>query len=509
MAALAVYIDKKVRKQTYDFNNGIISDKGKLKNIKDLFIRKKNPFEGHKTVRPQSPLLLKSKDLIFKRQKSTNYKELITRSEVRTKEDHQSNFNNIISGYIHKRGDDIIDDSDECDHNNHYENEENNKFHNNNGNVDKNETKNDYDNHRDGDNNKKIIDNDDNNNEVNNNKNYEVNNNKKSITILDDDNNNEVNDNKNYEVNNNNISITILDDDNNNEVNNNKNYEVTTTTNNNKLITILDDDDVIEYIKPSNKILIESRRAPIPDEELRKVREFFNLTKYSHEILTDKFNIDMTEEKLSSLRPYTWLNDEVINFYMCMLQERDEKLCNKSNGDRLSSHFFNSLFMAKLLTNTNEQKFTGKYDYSQVKRWTKNVNVFLKNKIFIPLNYNQNHWMMIVVYIREREIHHYDSCGGSGIDKYLKHILRWLKDESNEKYANQYVINNKDWKLIDREANVPKQNNGCDCGMFAVLCADFLSDDLPLDDSYHQSEIIGYREKHCAAILRGYLPYPD
>ena len=65
-------------------------------------------------------------------------------------------------------------------------------------------------------------------------------------------------------------------------------------------------------------------------------------------LLTTKFNIPITLEKLRCLAAPRWLNDEVINFYMCMLQERDINLCEQ-NSQRLKSHYFNTFFMDKLL----------------------------------------------------------------------------------------------------------------------------------------------------------------
>ena len=38
---------------------------------------------------------------------------------------------------------------------------------------------------------------------------------------------------------------------------------------------------------------------------------------------------------------------------------------------------------------------------------------------------------------------------------------------------------------------MPQQCNGVDCGVFTTMCADFISDDLPLN--YHQSEMSHYR----------------
>ena len=127
----------------------------------------------------------------------------------------------------------------------------------------------------------------------------------------------------------------------------------------------------------------------------------------NQELLIEKYAIDMTRAKMLCLRPRTWLNDEVINFYMNMLMERDQRRSDQSAGKVRSSHFFSSFFMVKLLQN-------GKYTYANVKRWSKKFDVFSKDKIFIPININNSHWTLLVVYIQKKEIHYYDSFSGSG-----------------------------------------------------------------------------------------------
>ena len=59
---------------------------------------------------------------------------------------------------------------------------------------------------------------------------------------------------------------------------------------------------------------------------------------------------------------------------MCMLKERDTELCNKSAG-RLPSHFFNSFFMEKMMISS------GGYEYSNIRRWTKKVDIFSLDKV--------------------------------------------------------------------------------------------------------------------------------
>ena len=40
-----------------------------------------------------------------------------------------------------------------------------------------------------------------------------------------------------------------------------------------------------------------------------------------------RFNIPVTRGNMKRLNPRNWLNDEVINFTMKLLQERDGKIC--------------------------------------------------------------------------------------------------------------------------------------------------------------------------------------
>ncbi|RYY81263.1 hypothetical protein EON63_15820 [archaeon] len=52
----------------------------------------------------------------------------------------------------------------------------------------------------------------------------------------------------------------------------------------------------------------------------------------------------------------------------------------------------------------------------------------------------------------------------------------------------------------------PQQENGFDCGVFTIMAADFLSDDLPLE--YDQNEMEERRYRIAQYILKGSLPYP-
>lgn len=103
----------------------------------------------------------------------------------------------------------------------------------------------------------------------------------------------------------------------------------------------------------------------------------------------------------------------------------------------------------------------------------------------------------------KKEIRYYDSMSGSG-RKYLEGMKQWLMDESMDKKKVPLCM--QDWVLIDGEKNIPQQKNCVDCGMFSIIGADFLSDDLSLQ--YGQKDMPFFRNKVAAAIIGGSLSYP-
>lgn len=188
---------------------------------------------------------------------------------------------------------------------------------------------------------------------------------------------------------------------------------------------------------------------------------------------------------------------QIISFYMLLLKDRDEMLCKKYPG-RKPSHFFNNFFMERLLITDK------KYNYANVKRWSKNFDIFTMHKIFVPINLSNTHWTMAVVYMEANEIHYYDSMSGRG-EQYMTALRSWVADEARSKCSQELDMS--DWKLISREQHVPQQLNGTDCGVFTIVCADFVSDDLPL--SYSQEQMPFFREKIGCDIVRGRLLYDE
>lgn len=191
------------------------------------------------------------------------------------------------------------------------------------------------------------------------------------------------------------------------------------------------------------------------------------------------------------------VNDAIINAYMKLLQAREKDHCY----DPQRSFYTNSFFYAKLF-----QK--GAYNYRNVQRWTKNINITKLNKIYIPIHWDGSegcgHWTLMVIYMQKKWVRHFDSCNGDATDK-MQHVLRWIEDDIKDKKINEhYCAANDDWDL-QQVKDTPQQNNAKDCGIFTILCADYLSDDLELN--YSQKDISQWRKRIGISILNKSLPY--
>jgi len=224
------------------------------------------------------------------------------------------------------------------------------------------------------------------------------------------------------------------------------------------------------------------------------------------EVIIHKYNIPMTRKDLCKLKVGVWVNDEIINFYVGLLRDRDEELFCRSRQDPSSlpsnyqkSFFATTFFFAKLLVQ-------GIYTYANVARWTREVDVFSLKQLLFPININNSHWTQLTIHMELKEIHYYDSMSGDG-RMFLKAAMQWLQDESLYKRGITLNATN-EWRLIQKEAHVPQQHNGFDCGMFVIMCTRAIAYDQSLT-TYNQSNMPSYRKMVGRHIIRGSLEKPD
>jgi len=199
---------------------------------------------------------------------------------------------------------------------------------------------------------------------------------------------------------------------------------------------------------------------------------------YDDTALVEHFlDVQLTRRDLSCMRHIKHLNDEALNFYFKVLQDT----ITRDNGKCLilNTHFYN-----KLMSHGESYPQVDKYNYENVKRWYKSENYFSivdSDKVLVPIHKigkteEESHWYLAVIDIKGKDMHMCDSIGG-GEQKVLTNLKKFIKDEFNEKKPGSVV---KRWKIVTLD-NIPKQDNGHDCGVFMATYADLESRNLPFN----------------------------
>jgi sentrin-specific protease 1 len=198
----------------------------------------------------------------------------------------------------------------------------------------------------------------------------------------------------------------------------------------------------------------------------------------SFQILVERYKIAISNDDIQALIAGDWINDNIINVFLLMIAERNYVL----NWPKV--HVMNTFFIPKLMES----------GYEGVKRWTKNVDIFLSKYILIPVHHI-NHWSIIIVDTTKETIKFYDSKGRKECDE-LRAVKFYLEHEDDSDLMY--------WTIEDVE-NYPKQQNDYDCGIFTCLYAEFITREAEM--SFSQKDIPNYRESIARSILNGTLPY--
>ncbi|XP_052456649.1 sentrin-specific protease 2-like isoform X1 [Carassius gibelio] len=215
---------------------------------------------------------------------------------------------------------------------------------------------------------------------------------------------------------------------------------------------------------------LPSRSEPITDTVRRSEEEIPKLTKEMQQevsaalaqtdpnlVLCSAFKLRITQRDLATLQEGSWLNDEVINFYMNLVMSRSEQ---EVGGRKVYS--FSTFLFPKLHSG----------GHAAVRRWTKAVDLFFYDIILVPLHLGV-HWSLAVVDFKSKSARSYDSMGQRH-DDICNMILLYLKEEFKVKKGKD--LETSKWTLSSlRPSEIPQQKNGSDCGVFVCKYADYIS----------------------------------
>ncbi|KAI1899255.1 hypothetical protein AGOR_G00059920 [Albula goreensis] len=197
-------------------------------------------------------------------------------------------------------------------------------------------------------------------------------------------------------------------------------------------------------------------------------------------VLSSAFKLRITQRDLATLSDGSWLNDEVINFYLNLVMSRSEQ-----DGSR-KVYSFSTFFFPKLRGG----------GHAVVRRWTKAVDIFLYDIILVPLHLGV-HWSLAVIDLKAKTVKYYDSMGQRH-DDICSLLLVYLKDEYKIKKSKELEVSK--WVVSSlKSSEIPQQNNGSDCGVFTCKYADYIARGLPL--TFTQLNMPYFRKKMIWEIL--------
>ena len=212
---------------------------------------------------------------------------------------------------------------------------------------------------------------------------------------------------------------------------------------------------------------------------------------------------------MERMLPGQWLNDDLIDAYGWLLNERDQ-LIRDRGMTAPRCHVYSCFFISQLLQ--------GGYTFEKVRKWTNASSLLAygqhqkmileeKDLLFFPINTNNQHWTVVVVDLCNQKLLYYDTLnrGGRGgrATQVLKSIGRYLDDELVSRYDMTYIPAAQSWPHFypeESRASGNRQRNACDCGVFVLAIIHCLSMGIPLD--FEQHDMDGWRIKITYNLFR-------
>ncbi|KAJ0237662.1 ubiquitin-like-specific protease 2B [Hirschfeldia incana] len=189
--------------------------------------------------------------------------------------------------------------------------------------------------------------------------------------------------------------------------------------------------------------------------------------------------VSICKRDVELLQPETFVNDTIIDFYINYLKNQIQA------EERQRLHFFNSFFFRKLadLDKDPSSIADGKAAFLRVRKWTRKVDMFGKDYIFVPVNFNL-HWSLIIIChpgevanctgldfdnsTKVPCILHMDSIKGSHaglknlVQSYLCEEWKERHKETSDDISSRFM----DLRFVSLE--LPQQENSFDCGLFLL-----------------------------------------
>jgi len=219
------------------------------------------------------------------------------------------------------------------------------------------------------------------------------------------------------------------------------------------------------------------RQHASDDEALQQAQQFARRTHNSQQPVHTVGGIQLTPDDFKRLLVPSddpterYLNDNVIEAWMVLLQKRADARAHKGEQDYFLS------------TTVGAVDASGARQFPRGRRM--NAKVARAQRLFLPFHLTVQHWVLLVVDCHARTIVAYDSMLGSStapLTEAMGAVASWIDslaqpapdEDEGEKKAK--ARSRQGWVTVVADpTQMPQQTNGYDCGVYCCLCADYLS----------------------------------
>ncbi|CAL2047953.1 unnamed protein product [Caenorhabditis brenneri] len=185
----------------------------------------------------------------------------------------------------------------------------------------------------------------------------------------------------------------------------------------------------------------------LPDAADSLIERAWNKTLAPNEKFVEAFSIDIYRKDLLTLTGLHWLNDNIVTIYLQLICDRSVQ-----HPEYPKTYAFPTIFYTNIITK----------GYPSVRRYTRKIDLFSFEIILVPVHLGM-HWCMAVIDMVERKIELYDSLYDGNTDV-LPALKKYIAEESLDKKKVEFDFSG--WKIYQME-DIPRQQNGSDCGVFS------------------------------------------
>ena len=233
----------------------------------------------------------------------------------------------------------------------------------------------------------------------------------------------------------------------------------------------------------------DSKEKKLPEltAEMKSIHQHYFKSPWYISV-ADIDDIHVGGKDINTLYGFQHVNDTIIDFYLQAIVRRSAQNKQWPKCCALNSFFCQNL---------------RKFGYKSIRKWTKNLDIFSFDKIFIPVHFLiPTHWCLATIDLKTQTISMYDSLGKDR-DDILKLFPNFLESEHLDKRKSSFDASA--FKLVNVK-DIPLQENGWDCGMFVLKYAEYLSRNAKL--TFTQQDIPYFRKRMVYEIVNNVVIHP-